>query len=569
MTLPACETCGAARTAESSAGGLCAACLFAVALTEPSISAVTDGDAVDMLPAGTTLGQFVIRRLLGRGGMAAVYEAHDTRLDRAVALKVLPAEFLHDRTFGRRFETEARVIARLEHPNIVPIYASGIDSGVPWMSMRLLTGDSLSALLDRGPLAPIEAVRLLRDVAAALDYAHGLGVVHRDIKPANILLDRAGTACVADFGLAQMSGSTSGLTQTGMITGTPHYMAPEQALGRAFDRRCDIYSLGIVAYEMLVGTPPFSGGSPVAVLLQQAHEPLPPPPGPPSSSVWMNAIQKAAAKDPADRWSSAGAFVEALARSIDSSATHAGANAATPARSLQRSRRAWGGIAAALVAMAGLGWAFLHQPRTPPQTNPLGQATESRAAAVPAPPNSAPPVNNSAADQKKTGGGRSNRVSPGQPVGRQPAASSGIAPSSPQSSAGTRTEAPEDVPAPTPTAHVGSAVAVEQLTQAPGVPAPPPQIADVVIEPEITHKVKPDYPQAAVAAALQGNVILEGVIGEDGKVRDITVVLSAHPLLDAAARKAWGEFQYKPARRNGTPESRRLRQPFLFNFKPE
>jgi len=101
------------------------------------------------------------------------------------------------------------------------------------------------------------------------------------------------------------------------------------------------------------------------------------------------------------------------------------------------------------------------------------------------------------------------------------------------------------------------------------VPAPPPQIADVVIEPEITHQVRPDYPQAAVAAALQGNVILEGVIGEDGKVRDITVVLSAHPLLDAAARKAWGEFQYKPARRNGTPESRRLRQPFLFNFKPE
>ena len=229
--------------------------------------------------------------------MGAVYEAHDTRLDRAVALKVLPAEFLHDRTFGRRFETEARVIARLEHPNIVPIYASGIDSGVPWMSMRLLTGNSLSALLDRGPLAPIEAVRLLRDVAAALDYAHGLGVVHRDIKPANILLDRTGTACVADFGLAQMSGSTSGLTQTGMITGTPHYMAPEQALGRAFDHRCDIYSLGIVAYEMLVGTPPFSGPSPVAVLLQHAHEPLPPPPGPPSSSVWMDAIRKAAAKD--------------------------------------------------------------------------------------------------------------------------------------------------------------------------------------------------------------------------------------------------------------------------------
>ena len=570
MTLPACETCGAARTAESSAGGLCAACLLAVALTEPSTSAVTDGDALDMLPAGTTLGQFVIRRLLGRGGMGAVYEAHDTRLDRAVALKVLPAEFLHDRTFGRRFETEARVIARLEHPNIVPIYASGIDSGVPWMSMRLLTGDSLSALLDRGPLAPVEAVRLLRNVAAALDYAHGLGVVHRDVKPANILLDRSGTACVADFGLAQMSGSTSGLTQTGMITGTPHYMSPEQALGRAFDHRCDIYSLGIVAYEMLVGTRPFTGPSPVAVLLQHAHEPLPPPPGPPSSSVWMDAIRKAAAKDPADRWPSAGAFVEALARSIDSGATHAGANAATPARSLQRSRRVWAGIAAgALVTIAGLAWAFLHQARTPPPTNPVGQATESRAAADPAPPNSAPAVNNSAADQKKTGGGLSNRVSPGQPAGRQAAAGSGIAPSSPQSSAGTRTEAPEDVPAPTPTAHIGSAVVVEQLTQPPGVPAPQPQIADVVTEPEIIRKVNPTYPQAAVAADLQGNVILEGLIGVDGKVRDITVVRSAHGLLDAAARKAWGEFQYKPARRNGTAETRRVRQTFVFNFKPE
>ncbi len=403
MTLPACETCGAARTAESSAGGLCAACLLAVALTEPSTGADTDGDEPDMLPAGTTLGQFVIRRLLGRGGMGAVYEAHDTRLDRAVALKVLPSEFLHDRTFGRRFEAEARVIARLEHPNIVPIYATGIDSGVPWMSMRLLTGDTLGALLDRGPVAPIEAVRLLRGVAAALDYAHGLGVVHRDIKPANILLDRSGTACVADFGLAQMSGSTSALTQTGMITGTPHYMAPEQALGRAFDHRCDIYSLGIVAYEMLVGTRPFTGPSPVAVLLQHTQEPLPSPPGPPSSSVWMEAIRKAAAKDPAHRWSSAGAFVDALARSIDAGATHAVANAAPLPRSLQLSRSVWAAIAAgALVAMAGLAWAFLHQPRTPPPTNPLGQATESRSAAVPAPPNTAPAVKDSAAGEKKT-----------------------------------------------------------------------------------------------------------------------------------------------------------------------
>ena len=344
-------------------------------------------------------------------------------------------------------------------------------------------------------------------------------------------------------------------------------MSPEQALGRAFDHRCDIYSLGIVAYEMLVGTPPFSGPSPVAVLLQHAHEPLPPPPGPPSSSAWMDAIRKAAAKDPADRWSSAGAFVEALARSIDSGATHAGANAATPARSLQRSRRVWAGIAAgALVAMAGLGWAFLHQPRTPASdesTRPgygiesgcRTSATEQRAT------ERAPPVKDSAVAQKKPEGGQSNRVSPGQPAGRQPAAGSGVAPSSPQSSAGTRTEAPEDVPAPTPTAHVGSAVVVEQLTQAPGVPAPQPQIADVVTEPEIIRKVKPAYPQAAVAADLQGNVILERChrSGREGQ-RHHRRAFGA-PITRRGGAKGLGRIQYKPARRNGTPEPRRSDKP--------
>jgi protein TonB len=176
-------------------------------------------------------------------------------------------------------------------------------------------------------------------------------------------------------------------------------------------------------------------------------------------------------------------------------------------------------------------------------------------------------VKDSAVAQKKTESSQSNRVSPGRAAGRQPAAGSGIAPSSPQSSAGTRTEAPEDVPAPTPTAHVGSAVVVEQLTQAPGVPTPQPPIADVFTEPELIREVKPTYPQAAVVADVQGDVTLEGRVGVDGKVRDITVVRSAHPLLDAAARKAWSEFQYKPARRNGTPEPRRWR--FTFRFQPE
>ena len=566
MPLSAFETCGAPRSAESSAGGLCAACLLAVALTEPPPSSVTEGDALDVLPAGTTLGQFVIRRLLGRGGMGVVYEAHDTRLDRAVALKILPAEFLHDRTFGQRFEVEARVIARLEHPNIVPIYASGIDSGVPWMSMRLLTGDSLSVLLERGPLAPVEAVQLLRNVAAALDYAHHLGVVHRDIKPANVLLDRSGTGCVADFGLAQMSGSVSGLTQTGMITGTPHYMAPEQALGRAFDHRCDIYSLGIVAYEMLVGTRPFNGPSPVAVLLQQAHEPLPQPPGVPSPA-WMDAVRKAAAKDPADRWASAGAFVEALARSVDAGATLAGAKAVTPARSSELSSRVWAGIAAALVAMVGLGWAFLNQGRTPASTKPLGPATESRAGGVSALPNSPPAAEDSAVAQRKTDSGQPDRVSSRRAAGRQPAAGEAVAPSLPQFPAGAPTEAPEVVLAPDPPAHVGSAVVLEELTQVPGVPVPRAPTADVFTEPVIVRKVTPAYPQAAVAADLEGNVILRGVVGVDGKVTDITVVRSVYPLLDMAARKALAEYELQPARRNGIPIPWPMRFTVSFTLK--
>ena len=199
--------------AGASAAGLCPSCLLKSALsTGQDVDDGIDAPSTTLL-AGAEVGPFVILRLLGRGGMAAVYEARDVRLDRTIALKVLPQEFLYDDTFARRFEHEARVIASLEHGHIVPIYASGIDRGIPWMSMRLLAGGNLGDRLAHHRPDPREAVRMLRSVADALDYAHAHGVVHRDIKPTNLLLDSSDAVYIGDFGLAQiLEGGRGGTT---------------------------------------------------------------------------------------------------------------------------------------------------------------------------------------------------------------------------------------------------------------------------------------------------------------------------------------------------------------------
>src|SRR5262249_9621961 len=160
--------------------------------------------------------------------------------DRYVALKVLPTEFLHDSDFAHRFRREARSTARLEHPNIIPMYNSGIDEGIPWMAMRLVAGGTLSSLLKGGSLDASRLVAVLRGIAGALDFAHAQGVVHRDVKPQNVLLGDDGYVYLADFGIARMIEGSSVLTRTGIITGTPQYMAPEQARGEKADRRADL-----------------------------------------------------------------------------------------------------------------------------------------------------------------------------------------------------------------------------------------------------------------------------------------------------------------------------------------
>ena len=246
--------------------------------------------------------------------MASVFKAYEASLDRYVALKVLPPEFLHDPTFAERFRREAQTIARLEHPQIIPIFAYDIDAetGTPWMAMRLISGGSLSQRIKRGRLAPAECARILKDVADALDYAHTAGVIHRDVKPQNVLLDDSGRVYLADFGIAKMVEASAHMTQTGMITGTPQYMAPEQALGRSIDKSIDIYALGIVAYELFTGRVPFAADTPVAVLMKQASEPMPLPPVSEVQEEVTRAILRATAKDPAARWPTASAFARAI-----------------------------------------------------------------------------------------------------------------------------------------------------------------------------------------------------------------------------------------------------------------
>src|SRR5215213_10913434 len=210
--------------------------------------------------------RYAIERELGRGGMGAVYLARDLRLDRQVALKVLPAEFAGDSSLRERFLRETRTAASFSHPNIVPVHAVEERDGLLAFAMGYVEGESVAERVGRaGPLDVRTMVRLLQDIGYALAYAHGRGVVHRDIKPDNIMIERAtGRALVMDFGIARViaapaAGATQALTRIGEVVGTPEYMSPEQATGDHVDGRSDLYSLGLTAFFGLTGSPAISG----------------------------------------------------------------------------------------------------------------------------------------------------------------------------------------------------------------------------------------------------------------------------------------------------------------------
>lgn len=222
------------------------------------------------MAGGLLGGRYRLDQVLGRGGMAVVWRADDQRLGRFVAVKVLDRAELDDPSALARFEREARTVARLAHPNIVTVHDVGVDDGVPYLVMELVTGRSLADRLVDGPIPVDEAVRIAGQVCAALEAAHAAGVVHRDVKPANILLTPMGAVKVCDFGIAH--GPDGAWRRTGTATGTSEYMAPEQLADGAVDHRVDLYALGCVMYAMLTGQPPFSGDSPQRVGWQHLHE---------------------------------------------------------------------------------------------------------------------------------------------------------------------------------------------------------------------------------------------------------------------------------------------------------
>jgi hypothetical protein len=269
-------------------------------------------------------GRYVIERELGRGGMGAVYLARDVKLDRPVALKVLPAEYASRGLLRDRFLRETRTAASFSHPNIVPVYAVEEADDFLAYAMAFVEGESVAERVARaGPLSIRETVRLLQDTGYALAYAHGRGVVHRDIKPDNIMIERAtGRALVMDFGIARaiesaappVTGTRGGLTRLGEVVGTPEYMSPEQATGDTVDGRSDLYSLGLTAFFALTGAPAVTGDTTGKILARQIADVLPPmksrrPDLPPALA---EAIDRCVAKDPNQRFANAEGLVEAL-----------------------------------------------------------------------------------------------------------------------------------------------------------------------------------------------------------------------------------------------------------------
>ena len=267
---------------------------------------------------GKQFGHYQIVAPLGEGGMAAVYKAYQPAMERFVAIKVLPRHMSSSEEFVTRFRREARMLAQLQHPHILPVFDYGEADGYPYIVMPLVSSGTLAELLHKQRLPLAQVRRILTQLGDALSYAHTRGMIHRDIKPSNVLIDERGNCSLTDFGLARMAEASTNLTTSGAVMGTPAYMSPEQGAGSNLDHRSDIYSLGIVLYEMVTGRVPYTAETPVAVVFKHIQDPLPSihkfNPDLPESIELI--LLKALAKSPEDRYQTAEDFVRAIQISI-------------------------------------------------------------------------------------------------------------------------------------------------------------------------------------------------------------------------------------------------------------
>ena len=268
---------------------------------------------------GKKLRAYEITEEIGSGGMATVFRAYQPSMDRHVAIKVIRSTILHDRALRERFQREARLIARLEHPHLLPVYDFDGEHDPPYIVMRYLEGGTLKQVQQQGRVPRDEFLYILRQLAGALDYAHRQGIVHRDLKPSNVMIDREGNAFLTDFGIARAAGGDKDLTGTGLMIGTPGYMAPEQARADGMaDKAADIYSLGVIAFEILTGSPPYEHPNGFEVILAHINSPI--PKASERSADLPKAVDavlaRALAKERADRFPTATDFVESLARAL-------------------------------------------------------------------------------------------------------------------------------------------------------------------------------------------------------------------------------------------------------------
>ncbi|TWP36850.1 serine/threonine-protein kinase [Leekyejoonella antrihumi] len=331
---------------------------------------------------GTRFGPYRLQSLLGRGGMGVIYTAYDTRKDRTVALKLLPADLASDPAYQERFRQEARTAARLQEPHIIPIHDFGEIDGVLYIDMRLVKGrDLLSVLRSGGALNPEYAVRIAAQVAAALDAAHADGLVHRDIKPANILVMPSGFAYLADFGIASRS-ADSRMTEDGGAMGSLSYMAPERFGSDPATARSDVYSLACVLFECLTGSKPFAGGDVAAQI--QAHLYSPPPSVQPfgAPAAFDQVLQRGLGKSPDHRFTTAGALARAAEEALHGSASTGTPRppSPVPVPVAPRSNRMWWLAAAAVIVAAAAVALWLILGNGGSQASAAGQTTGVTAA---------------------------------------------------------------------------------------------------------------------------------------------------------------------------------------------